>query len=480
MDLTSLGARELSALIHARKVSCAEVMEATLARIACVNPAINAIISLRPEEDLMAEARALDGELTEGRSRGWMHGIPQAIKDLAATRDIVTTQGSPVFKGFVPPEDAVHVERVRDAGAILIGKTNTPEFGLGSHSYNPLFGVTRNPWDTSRSAGGSSGGAGAALAMRLLPVADGSDMMGSLRNPAAFNNIVSLRPSFGRVPAAPAPNVFTPGLSTDGPMGRSVGDVAALFATQAGFDPRAPQSLPGDGSEFRDIAPRDPKGIRIGWLGDLDGYLPFEPAILDLVRKALAVFTDMGCVVEEAAPRFNMERAWKAWCVLRQSVVASSLKTIHADPARRDLLKPEAIWEIENGLRHTATDFFAASSERSAWHRAVTRLFAHYDYLVLPSAQVFPFPAEWTWPKEIAGRTMDTYHRWMEVVVPASLLGLPVLALPAGFGPAGLPMGFQLIARPHADRDVLALGAAYENATDWLKMTPPREPALAG
>ena len=472
MDISALGARDLSALIHSREISCAEVMEATLARIARLNPAINAIVSLRDGDALMAEARACDGELAAGRSRGWLHGIPQAVKELSATKGLTTTQGSPIFRDFVPQEDAIHVARLRAAGAIIIGKTNTPEFGLGSHSYNPVFGVTRNPWDTSRAAGGSSGGAGAALAMRLVSVADGSDMMGSLRNPAAFNNIVSLRPSFGVVPAGPAPNVFTPGLSTEGPMGRSVADIAALLATQAGYDPRSPQSLPGDGSEFAEIAPCDPAGIRIGWMGDLGGYLPFEADILDICRDALTVFQDMGCVVEDTAPGFAMERVWQAWKTQRHAVVASNLKALYDDPKKRDLLKPEAIWEIENGLKLTATDFFAASTERSAWHRAAMRLFETYDYLVLPSAQVFPFPAEWTWPKEIAGHAMDTYHRWMEVVVPAGLLGLPVLALPAGFGPQGLPMGFQLIGRPRSDRDLLAFGARYEEATGWLGMAP--------
>ncbi|WP_321499262.1 amidase [Breoghania sp.] len=472
MNLASLGALDLSALIHDRKVSCAEVMEATLSRIDRLNPKINAVISLRDADALMDEARVCDVELAAGRSRGWLHGIPVAVKDLADTKGLVTTQGSPLFARHIPLEDDAHVARMRADGALIIGKTNTPEFGLGSHSYNPVFGVTRNPWDTSKTAGGSSGGAGAALAMRLVAVADGSDMMGSLRNPAAFNNIVSLRPTFGRVPALPSTDVYGPGLATDGPMGRSVADVAALFSTLAGYDPRAPQTLPGDGSEFRAVEPIEPEGLRIGWLGDLDGYLPFEPGILDLCRDALNIFSDMGCVVEEARPGFAMDRVWRSWTTLRHAVVASNLKGLHADPAKSEKLKPEAIWEIENGLKLSASDVFAASTERTAWLRAMLRLFARYDYLVLPSAQVFPFPAEWTWPKEVAGRPMDTYHRWMEVVVPVSLLGLPTLALPAGFGGAGLPMGFQLIAPARAEKQLLALGAAYEAAIDWLDRVP--------
>lgn len=477
MDLMMLGAVDLSAKIAAREISCRELMLATLARIEQINPKINAIISLRDGDALLAEADACDLELARGHSRGWMHGIPQAIKDLAATKDIVTTLGSPAFKSFMPPEDSVHVARVREAGAILIGKTNTPEFGLGSHTYNPLHGATGNAYDPSKSAGGSSGGAAAALAARLLSVADGSDMMGSLRNPAAFNNVIGFRPSYGVVPAAPAPDVYLHDLATNGPMGRSVADVAALLATQAGYDPRAPQSLPGDGSEFRTVRPTDTKGIRIGWLGDLGGHLPFEPGILDLCKAALGTFSDMGCSIEDASSGFDMERLWQSWNTLRQATVASNLKALHADPAKRKLLKPEAIWEIEAGQAHSAADIFEASEARSAWYRAVTKLFDQYDYLVLPSAQVFPFAVEETWPREIGGRTMDTYHRWMEVVVPVSILGLPALALPAGFGGKdGLPMGIQLIGRPRADAAVLSLGAAYEAATDWLG----RLPTIAG
>lgn len=472
-DITDLGAVELSAAIHAREVSCREVMAATLARIERLNPAINAVISLRDGDDLLKEAEGCDAELAKGASRGWMHGMPQAVKDLAATKGLTTTLGSPNFRDFVPVEDSIHVARVRDAGAIIAAKTNTPEFGLGSHTYNTLFGATRNPWDTTKSAGGSSGGAAAALAARLLPVADGSDMMGSLRNPAAYNNVVGLRPTYGTVPGGPAPEIFHHDLATNGPMGRSVADVAALLATQAGYDPRVPQSLAGDGSAFRDLAPGDARGLRIGWLGDLGGYLPMEDGILDLCRGALGVLEDLGAAVSEASTGFDMDRMWRSWTTLRSATVAHDLRALHADPEKRALLKPEAIWEIENGQKISAADIFEASEARSAWYRAVQKLFERFDYLVLPAAQVFPFAVEETWPKTVAGKSMDTYHRWMEVVVPASLIGLPVLALPAGFGANGLPMGFQLIGRPRADAALLSLGMAYEAATDWLGKRPP-------
>ncbi|GGE91326.1 amidase [Stappia taiwanensis] len=471
-DPTTLSARELSTAIHARQLSCREVMAAFLSRIDAQNPAINAIVSLRPAEELLAEAEARDQELARGLSRGWMHGFPHAVKDLSMTAGLVTSMGSPLFARFKPDEDSIHAARIRAAGAIFIGKTNTPEFGLGSHTYNPLFGPTRNPYDLSRSAGGSSGGAAAALAARLVPVADGSDMMGSLRNPAAFTNVIGFRPSYGRVPGGPGPELFMDTMATDGPMARSVGDLAMLLAVQAGYDPRAPQSLDGDGQEFAGELRSSVKGLRIGWLGDFGGYLPFEDGILDLNRKALDVLAGLGAHVEETGTGFDMERLWQAWVALRQWRVAAKLAQLYDDPQKREHLKPEAIWEIEGGRALDMQAIEAASLTRSAWHRAVLSLFGKYDYLVAPSAQVFPFDVDLDWPKAIAGRTMDTYHRWMEVVVGVSILGLPAIALPAGFGPGGLPTGFQLIGRPRDDLGLLACAKAYDAATDWTERTP--------
>nr|MBP6816503.1 amidase [Burkholderiaceae bacterium] len=270
-DITSLGALDLCTAIHTRQVSCTEVMRAYLARIERVNPGLNALISLKPTETLLAEARQMDELAARGQWLGWMHGMPQAIKDLAATRDIRTTYGSPLYRDFQPTEDSIIVERVRRAGAILIGKTNTPEFGLGSQSYNPVHGVTRNAYDPALCAGGSSGGAGAALAARLLPVADGSDMGGSLRNPAAYNNVFGFRPSAGRVPKYPVPEAFIEQLGVEGPMGRSVPDLARLLATQAGPDPRAPLSRSDDPAVFALPLDAPMRGLRVGWLGDLEG-----------------------------------------------------------------------------------------------------------------------------------------------------------------------------------------------------------------
>ena len=469
LDITSLAATELSTAIHARQINCAAVMRVFLDRIGQINPAINAIVSLRDADTLLQEAAAADRELDQGRSSGFLHGMPFAIKDLSEAKGIRCTYGSPIYRDFVPDFDDIHVERIRAAGAIIIGKTNAPEKGLGSHTYNPVFGITRNPYDVTKSAGGSSGGAAAALAARMLPLADGSDMMGSLRNPAAFNNVVGFRPSFGRVPALDN-ELFLGQLSVNGPMGRTVADVAALLEIQSGYDSRDPMSLSNE--DFSAIRPSDGRGLRIGWLGDFDGYLPFEPGVLGLCEAALETFRSIGAFVEKIDPSFDMARLWQGWKTCRHFLVANGHAADYADPSRRAQLKPELIWEIENGQGLSAHDVHAASVIRSDWYRHVLTLFDRYDFLVLPSAQVFPFDAELHWPVEIAGRRMDTYHRWMEVVIGPTMAGLPVAAMPAGFATHGLPAGIQIIGRPRADRAVLEMAMAYEGATDWLGRMP--------
>jgi len=471
VDITLLSATALSAAIHARTLSCRAVMSAFLARIAAVNPSINAIVSLRDADVLMAEAEAADRQLDAGMSRGFLHGIPFAIKDLSEAKGIRCTYGSPIHADFVPDFDDIHVGRIRAAGALIIGKTNAPEMGLGSHTYNPVFGITRNPYDLSKSAGGSSGGAAAALAARMLPLADGSDMMGSLRNPAAFNNVVGFRPSFGRVPSL-GNELFLGTLAVNGPMARSVADVAALLSIQSGFDPRDPLSLPA--ADLALDPAFDASGARIGWLGDYDGYLPFEPGVLELCYSSLKVFSGMGATVEAVASGFDMNLLWQGWRTLRHFLVAGGQVADYADPAKRALMKPELLWEIEHGQALTAAEVHAASRIRSDWYRSLLGLFERYDFLILPSAQVFPFDADLHWPQSIAGRRMDSYHRWMEVVIGPTMAGLPVAAMPAGFGDNGLPAGIQIIGRPQADRAVLQMAAAYEAATDWLDRMPPQ------
>ena len=467
----------LSSLIHDRDVSCREVMVAYLDRIDAVNPAVNAIVALQPRETLLAQADERDRQLARGESCGWMHGFPLAVKDLAQTAGIVTTLGSPIFRGHVPVADSLVVERMKRAGAIIIGKTNTPEFGLGSNTYNTVYGTTLNPYDPTRSAGGSSGGAAVALALRMLPVADGSDMGGSLRNPAGWNNVYGFRPSFGRVPKLPEFDLFGQQLGVEGPMARTAADLVRLLAVQAGPDVRAPLSLLEDPAIFAEPLRGPASGLRIGWLGSLDGHLALEPGIAEVCGDALKTLESLGCVVEPTSLGFDPERLWQAWITLRSMLAGGALSAHYQDPKRRDLLKPEAIWEVEQGLTRTAHDIYRASVARSDWYRAALSLFDRFDFLALPSAQLFPFDLQSRWPAEIAGRTMDTYHRWMEVVIPATMAGLPAASVPAGFGGAlGLPIGLQLIGRPRADHAVLQLAHGYDQASDWVRRAPPPEP----
>jgi amidase len=476
-DILMQDALTLSGAIKARQVSCVEVMNATLDRIDCLNPKVNAIVSLRDRGDLLREAEERDRDLARGEYRGPMHGFPQAIKDLAATKGIRTTQGSRLFKDFVPQADSIMVERVKRAGAIIIGKTNTPEFGLGSNTYNDVFGRTLNAYDQSKTSGGSSGGAGVAVALRMLPVADGSDHGGSLRNPAAFNNVFGFRTSFGRIPNQ-ALDGFYAGMGVLGPIARSVPDLAMLLSVQAGYDPRVPLSNRQDPSQFSAGLKRDFKGTRIAWLGDFRGHIPFEPGILELCRNTLKTFEALGCVVEEAWPDFPIERVWSNWRVLRAWQAGSALKDLYSDPGKRALKKPEAQFEVESGRALSAFDIHEASVVRTAWYQAVRAFFERYDYCILPACQVFPFDALADWPKSIAGHTMDTYHRWMEVMIPVTMSTCPALAAPAGFNRRGLPMGIQIMGPPQGDLACLQLAHAYDEATGFVAKQPP--PLLAG
>ena len=462
--IVRLTALELSKAIRNQVVSCTEVMQAYLAHIEKLNPDFNAIVSMRDHAVLLAEARQRDRDLSRGVYHGWMHGFPHAVKDLADVRGLITTMGSPIFKDNVAMSDSILTARIKHAGAIIIGKTNVPEFGLGSHTYNPVFGPTLNPYDGLSSAGGSSGGAAAALALQLVPVADGSDLMGSLRNPAAFNNVIGFRPTPGLVPAGDS---FREELPCNGPMGRNVADTAKLLSTLAGYHPDSPASLNSNPKEFTQPLKKDVTGTKIAWLGDCNAYLPMENGVLSLCENALQGFIDAGCIVEPASLDFSMEELWRTWLIFRHWLVRSRLLPLYENPQTRTLLKPEAIWEIEGGEALTADAISQASETRARWYAALLKAFKQYDYLVLPTAQVFPFNAKEHWPKEIAGHTMDTYHRWMEVVVPGTLSGSPVVSVAAGFGDRGLPMGLQIIGRRHADFATLQIAYAYEQATRW-------------
>ncbi|MCV3271243.1 amidase [Roseobacter sinensis] len=465
-DVTQLSALELSAKIEHAELTSVQVTSAFLERIEEFNPKINAIVGLRARSDILADARRAD----ESARRGWLHGIPLAIKDLAETKGMRTTFGSPLFAEHTPTHDSLMVQRIKDAGAVLIGKTNTPEFGLGSHTFNPVYGATRNPYALDLSAGGSSGGAAAALAARLVPVADGSDMMGSLRNPAAFCNVYGFRPSWGLVPADPTGEMFLQQLATSGPMGRSPADIAALLQTMAGPDPRIPYDT-GVPPDFRDLR-GSVSGKRIGWLADWQGAYPCEDGILSLCETGLSAFDQLGCSVEPVMSPFDAMDLWWSWRTLRAWANASKMKETYDDPDQRALLKPEMIWEIEQGLSLSARDVHDASTVRSAWFRKFIELSSRYDAFALPSAQVWPFPVEWTYPKRINGTEMDTYHRWMEIVIPVSLIGLPCLAIPAGFSAQGLPMGLQLFGPRGSDRQILTLGHAYHTFHDWTEQAP--------
>lgn len=479
-ELLRLDASTLSRRIAARDISCRELMQASLDRIAALNPQYNAIVSLRPAEALLAEADAADAALARGEHRGWMHGFPLAVKDMADAAGLPTTQGSTTTGQRPATRDVLFVERMKKAGGIVIGKTNTPEFALGSHTYNPVFGVTRNAWDPTRCAGGSSGGAAVALALGMLPVADGSDMGGSLRNPAAFNNVVGLRPSRGRVPAVPAEDVFFQQLSTDGPMGRTTEDVARLLCTMAGWDARAPLSLTEalPPASAPDLIACEP-GQRIGWLGSIWPDLPLQDGIRALCESALGRLQAAGFTVEPCTLDVPRDLNWSAWLRLRQMLVGGKLGQTYAQPQLRTQMKPEAQWEVEQSFQLTAAQLYQASVQRTQVYQAFLRLFERYDVVVAPSAQVFPFPAEQHWPREVAGVAMDTYHRWMEIVTPFTLAGLPVASVPVGFSAEGLPMGMQLAGPPQGDLRVLALARAWEGLSPWSQQRPPALARLA-
>ncbi len=484
-DPLHASASALSSAIRSGAISARELMQLTLARIDRLNPRFNPIVSLRDGDGLLAEADRADAVLAEARRAGtldrlgWLHGIPQAIKDIAPTAGLTTTLGSPLMRHNVPEEDGLLVSRIKAAGALVIGKTNTPEFGLGSHTFNEVFGATRNAWDPTRSAGGSSGGAAVALALRLLSVADGSDFMGSLRNPAGWNHVYGLRPSQGRVPLWPAQDVWVSQLGTEGPMARTVQDLARMLEVMSGHDPRVPLSLGAPGEpppRFSEGLDRfDARRTRIGWLGDLGGHLPMEPGVLGTCESALERFETLGCTVEPTPLGFDADRLWQTWLVWRRWLVAARIAPHLVEPKNRALIKPEALWEHDQGLGLTGVDTLQASIARTALLQAVLKLFERFDYLALPSAQVWPFAVDERWPKAIAGRTMDTYHRWMEVVILPTLAGLPVVSLPAGFHTEHRwPMGLQLIGRPQADAAVLQAAWAYEQAfAEGLAERPP-------
>jgi len=466
-ELVELSAVELSDGVDRGEFSYADIMEASLDRIEAVNPAINAIVSMRDREVLIEEAEAAQSSPKTSK----LHGLPIAVKDLLETKDLRTTYGSPIHKDFVPKVDALGAKHLRQSGLIMIGKTNTPEFGLGSHSYNPVHGVTRNPYNTEKTAGGSSGGAAAALATCMIPVADGSDMMGSLRNPAAWCNVYGLRPSIGLVPDGSIGDMYLHQLATLGPMARNIEDLALLLdvlAPNQTGNPFFMQKL-----SFLDCLNQPSDTCRIGWLGDWNGYYQIEGDILDVCQSGMRALEQLGHTVEPVQIDFDPEQLWMSWVRLRNVAMAAKMKPEYENADLRKLLKPEMIYEIESGLALSGQEVADAVAARTDWFKLLAEMYNTYDAIALPSAQVMPFAAELDWPKEINGQAMKTYHNWMEIVVPASLIGLPALNLPAGFSETGLPVGFQLMGARGADAKLLRLGQDYHNATLWPKKQPP-------
>ncbi len=478
--ITDLDAIALSRAIHARELSCVEVMRAYLERIHRLNVRFTAIVNLAADDVLLGQAAACDAELARGASRGWMHGMPQAIKDTGAAIGFATTYGSPLLKDAVARSDSIMVERMKAAGCIVIGKTNMPEFGLGSNTYNKLFGPTGNAWDPSVSAGGSSGGAAVCLAQRLLPVADGSDFMGSLRNPGGWNHVFGLRPSQGRVPYGPVADVWLRQLGAEGPMARTVRDLAQLLSTQAGYDARAPLSIAQGPQSFVPGPQASVQGRRIAWLGDLGGHLATEPGVIAVCQQALQDMAGGGAHIEPLTTiGVDLDRVWQAWLLWRRALVAPNVGAVMPlRPDAREHIKPEALWEFDQAQQLSAVDFMRASETRSRLYAALLALFERFDALALPVAQVWPFPIEQHWPKQIAGRTMDTYHRWMETTIYATFAGLPAISVPAGFHANGRwPMGLQLIGRPLGDAALLELAAGYEALVPERMARRPPEPS---
>ncbi|MEU7577930.1 amidase [Streptomyces sp. NPDC041068] len=481
MDICLLDAIELARLVRRRELSAREVVTAHLERIGQVGPAVNAVVTL-DADGALAAAAAADERLARGAAPGPLHGLPIAFKDTHLTRGMRTTQGSPLLADFVPDEDELLVQRIESAGAIRIGKTNVPEFAAGSHTFNPVFGATRNPYDLGRSAGGSSGGAAAALAAGLQPLADGSDMGGSLRNPASFCNVVGLRTTPGRVPSYPALDVWG-SLTVAGPMGRTVADAALLLSVMAGPDPRCPLSLETPGETFR--APlerdlrdprdlrdlrdlRDPRGLRVAWAPDLGGRVPVDPDVRAVLAEQPKVFEELGCRVEEDCP--DLDGADEVFRTLRAQAFRQSL-----DPfldASREALRPSIVRNIEEGRGLTGADLARAAAERTRIHLAAVRFFERYDVLIAPVSQVAPFPVELEYPEVVDGRPQHTYIDWMRSAYLLSVLGAPALSVPAGFTPEGLPVGLQIVGPPRADRAVLEVGAAYEAATGHGRRRP--------
>jgi amidase len=467
-DLCLRPATELAAMLRDRAISARELLDAHLDRIDRLDARVNAVVTL-DAAGARAAADAADAALAAGDPIGPLHGLPVAHKDTHATGGMRTTWGSPLHADTVPARDELVVARLVAAGAIRIGKTNVPEFAAGSHTFNPLFGATHNPYRHGLSAGGSSGGAAAALAAGFVPLAEGSDMGGSLRNPASFCNVVGLRPTPGRVPTWPAPMAWSQ-LSVQGPMGRTVADVALQLSVLAGPDPRVPISLGDDPAGFAAPLPERLDGLRVAWAPDLGGQVTVDPAITAVLAPSVAVFESLGATVEEACP--DLSGADDVFGTLR----AWLFDTSFSDLARRhpDQVKESIRWNAALGAELTGSDLARAEQQHTKLYERMVAFFEQYDVLVAPTTQVLPFPVEIEYPTEIAGVHQENYLEWMRSCTVISATGCPALSVPGGFTDDGLPVGLQIIGAPRADRRVLEVGSAFEGATRFGE----RHPAL--
>src|SRR5262245_12309068 len=463
-DLCELGAIELVARMRRKDLSAREVMSAHLARIERLNGQVNAIVTLVAERALADAARA-DDAMARGGPIGVLHGLPVAHKDLVDTAGIRTTRGSPIYRDNVPTRDALIVTRIRAAGAITCGKTNTPEFGAGSQTFNRVFGPTRNPYDVTKTCGGSSGGAGVALACGMVPIADGSDTGGSLRNPAAFCNVVGFRTSPGRVVSESTS--WSP-LSVSGPMGRSVADVALFLSAIAGPNPRSPLSIAEDGDLFRARLDRGFKRVRVAWWKGLGG-IPFEPDIRSVVDANRRVFDDLGCAVEDAEP--DLSGVDQAFPALRYAANYPTYAPLVRE--RPEWVKDTIKFEVSEAERLTGADLGGALARQARMYEQSRQFFETYDYFVLPVTQVSPFSVDAPYPTEIAGTPMATYIDWMRSCWYVSFMSNPAISVPAGFTPGGLPVGLQIVGRHRDDWSVLQIAHAFEQATQHGKKRPP-------
>jgi amidase len=459
---------DISNAISRKKLSAREVMRAHLKQIERVNPKVNAIVTLVPEEQLMAQAALADEALAKGKWAGALHGLPVAVKDLHETSGIRTTFGSPLHKDYVPDFDCRVVEREKNAGAIVIGKTNVPEFGLGSQTFNRVFGRTRNPYDLSKTCGGSTGGGAVAVACGMAPLADGSDMGGSLRNPPNFCNVVGIRPSPGRVSNVPTQLAwFT--LSVPGPVARNVADCAFFLSVLAGYDHHSPISIEQPGTPFARPLGRNFKGVRVAMFRDLG--LPWDPEVQNAVHAQRKVFESLGCIVEDAEPDFRDANesflAWRHWSI---ELGFGDLLATHGDQ-----LNEYVHWHVEEGRRLTGPYLSRIEAKRSELYQRLCNFKGEYEFFILPVNQVLPFDVNTNYPTEIAGVKMENYLAWMKSAYYISAAGNPAMSVPCAFSASGLPIGIQIVGRHHDEWGVLQLAYAFEEATGIGK----RRPAVA-